>query len=151
MERNRFAHFCRDDGANPASGLIFDTAAISTALRSTARWRRNRLRTEPIRRPLDEQIIYSITQPELVGLPNGLIMDGAGNIFGTTYYTVFELLPNGSGGWNPAVLHNFAGGPRDGAYAVAHSYSTRPETSTARRSWAARTARNFLDLERSTS
>jgi uncharacterized repeat protein (TIGR03803 family) len=45
---------------------------------------------------------------------SGLTSDGAGNFYGTTIYgganaagTVFELSPNGSGGWNETVLYNF--------------------------------------------
>lgn len=54
----------------------------------------------------------------------GLIMDSAGNLFGTTQYggthvctdnydkfscgTVFELSPNGSGGWSEKVIYNFS-------------------------------------------
>src|SRR5208282_5565620 len=44
----------------------------------------------------------------------------AGNIYGEAYGgtyldgTVFELSPDGSGGWNPTVIHNFAGYPKDG-------------------------------------
>jgi uncharacterized repeat protein (TIGR03803 family) len=34
-------------------------------------------------------------------------MNAAGDIFGTSYGTVFELLPNGTGGWNPTVIHTF--------------------------------------------
>jgi uncharacterized repeat protein (TIGR03803 family) len=34
-------------------------------------------------------------------------MDAHGNIFGTEYRNVFELVPNGSGGWNPKVIYNF--------------------------------------------
>ncbi len=53
---------------------------------------------------------------------SSLTPDGAGNLYGTTYYggpsgagTVFELSPNGSGGWNEIVLYNFTGG-LDGKY-----------------------------------
>ena len=35
-------------------------------------------------------------------------MDAAGNIFGTSYRTVFELSPNGSDGWASTVIHTFA-------------------------------------------
>jgi uncharacterized repeat protein (TIGR03803 family) len=59
----------------------------------------------------------------------GLIMDGAGNLYGTTYQggihqtcygnttcgTVFELSPREGGGWTEQVLHSFADGT-DGAY-----------------------------------
>src|SRR6516225_8523557 len=54
----------------------------------------------------------------------GLIWDNAGNLYGTTNAggthcpsaacgTVFEMTPNGSGGWTEKVLHNFGGA--DGA------------------------------------
>src|SRR5258708_16941105 len=45
-----------------------------------------------------------------------LTSDGAGNFYGTTGFgglgsgTVFELSPNGSGGWNETVLYSFTGG-----------------------------------------
>jgi len=46
----------------------------------------------------------------------GLTMDAAGNIFGTTRdQKVFELSPNGNGGWNASVIHVFTGSPNDGA------------------------------------
>ena len=45
---------------------------------------------------------------------SGLIFDAAGNLYGTTYRggshnygTVFELTPNGSGGWTSFLLHSF--------------------------------------------
>lgn len=49
-----------------------------------------------------------------------LTSDGKGNFYGTThgggagYGTVFELSPNGSGGWNETVIYSFTGGA-DGA------------------------------------
>ncbi len=55
------------------------------------------------------------------GPSSSLTPDGAGNFYGTTeqggqwgYGSVFELSPNGSGGWNEAVLYSFTGGA-DGA------------------------------------
>jgi hypothetical protein len=56
-----------------------------------------------------KQVIYS-------GAPGyaGLAMDAAGNIFGVATDIVFELSPNGQGGWNPTVIHTFSGGPTDG-------------------------------------
>jgi len=46
-----------------------------------------------------------------------LVRDASGNLFGTTQFggscdqgTVFEVLPNGTGGWNETVLHAFCGG-----------------------------------------
>jgi hypothetical protein len=37
----------------------------------------------------------------------GLAIDTAGNLFGSTLSTVFELSPNGSGGWNGSIIYNF--------------------------------------------
>jgi uncharacterized repeat protein (TIGR03803 family) len=48
---------------------------------------------------------------------SGLTMDAAGNIYGATSSTVFELSPNGNGGWNPTIIHTFAGYPYDGTIA----------------------------------
>ncbi len=54
---------------------------------------------------------------------SNLTSDGAGNFYGTTmggglgYGTIFELSPNGSGGWNETVLYSFCSAPNcaDGA------------------------------------
>jgi uncharacterized repeat protein (TIGR03803 family) len=52
----------------------------------------------------------------------GLILDVAGNLYGTTYIggaygygVVFRLAPNADGGWTESVLHSFTGGS-DGKY-----------------------------------
>ncbi len=53
--------------------------------------------------------------------PSGVVMDNAGNLFGTTYAggsdhycyagcgTVFELSPDGEGQWTETTLNNFGG------------------------------------------
>jgi uncharacterized repeat protein (TIGR03803 family) len=61
----------------------------------------------------------------------GLVFDGAGNLYGTTYYggagdctsnadtgcgTVFELSPQAGGNWTEKVLHNFNNNGSDGIY-----------------------------------
>jgi uncharacterized repeat protein (TIGR03803 family) len=38
---------------------------------------------------------------------SGLAIDGAGNLFGSTLGYVFEISPNGSGGWNGSIIYNF--------------------------------------------
>jgi uncharacterized repeat protein (TIGR03803 family) len=55
---------------------------------------------------------------------SALTPDGSGNLFGTTVVggqyglgTVFELMPNGSGGWTYNVLYSFGGGA-DGSYPI---------------------------------
>jgi len=60
------------------------------------------------------QVIYAPGTITGSGIYAGLTMDSAGNIFGSTDSAAFELSPNGSGGWNPTVLHTFIGGPKDG-------------------------------------
>ena len=70
-----------------------------------------------------ESIVYSFDQSPGGGEPvGGLIMDGSGNFYGTTFYggsagygTVFELTPDGSGGYTESVLYSFTGFS-DGAY-----------------------------------
>ena len=49
----------------------------------------------------------------------GLVLASAtqGSDFHGEPTAVFELSPNGSGGWNASVLHTFTGGVKDGMYA----------------------------------
>jgi uncharacterized repeat protein (TIGR03803 family) len=68
-----------------------------------------------------ETVLYNFCGdncPNGGGPQSSLISDGAGNFYGTTSYggsgywgTVFELSPNGSGGWNETVLYNFCSAP----------------------------------------
>jgi uncharacterized repeat protein (TIGR03803 family) len=51
----------------------------------------------------------------------GLIFDGSGNLYGTTYAggvhrsgTVFQLAPGANGKWNEKVLHSFSNDGKDG-------------------------------------
>jgi uncharacterized repeat protein (TIGR03803 family) len=72
-----------------------------------------------------ETVLYAFTGGNDGGQPFArLASDGAGNFYGTTavgglgYGTVFEVSPNGSGGWNETVLHSFTLGA-DGGYPLA--------------------------------
>jgi uncharacterized repeat protein (TIGR03803 family) len=104
-------------GANPRRGLIFDPArnlygttstgganGLGTAFElssSGGHWR--------------EQVIYAFSTT--IGCSPGaagLTMNAAGNIFGVGCETVFELSPNGKGGWNSAAIYTFPGYLRDG-------------------------------------
>jgi uncharacterized repeat protein (TIGR03803 family) len=81
-----------------------------------------------------ETVIFSFPPPGNSGFfPNpGLILDGAGNLYGTTQAgglgpcdsrlgcgTAFELSPNASGDWTEAVLHSFSSTAGDGASPLA--------------------------------
>lgn len=65
-----------------------------------------------------ESILYSFAGGSDGKYPDGtLSMDSSGNLYGTTRAggsadlgTVFELAPNGSGGYTESVLHAFTGG-----------------------------------------
>jgi uncharacterized repeat protein (TIGR03803 family) len=65
-----------------------------------------------------EKILHGFSNNGLGESPYmGLVLDGAGNLYGTTGAagdygagTVFELSPNGSGGWTQKVLHQFGNG-----------------------------------------
>ncbi|MGD0415528.1 MAG: choice-of-anchor tandem repeat GloVer-containing protein [Terriglobales bacterium] len=97
----------------PTAGLIMDSAGN---LYGTTAWGGDGncgtvFEMSPSGGGWTEQVIYS---PYCPAGSAGLIMDAAGNIFGAAASTVFELSPNGSGGWNPTVIHTFAGAPKDG-------------------------------------
>ena len=70
----------------------------------------------------NESVLYSFAGSADGAVPqDGVVLDSSGNLYGTTsgggngsLSTVFELAPNGSGGYTESVLHLFSGTP-DGA------------------------------------
>jgi uncharacterized repeat protein (TIGR03803 family) len=57
------------------------------------------------------QVLYSFAGGSDGSSPMaGLVFDGAGNLYGTTSSTVFELSPNGHGSWIESVIYTFTGG-----------------------------------------
>lgn len=76
-----------------------------------------------------ESVIYSFTGgSDGAGPSGGLTWDAAGNLYGATYFgggngctgfgcgTVFELMPDGNGGWTERALYNFGKTTEEGAY-----------------------------------
>ncbi len=100
------------DGANPVNGLIRDPSG--------------NLYGKTFNGGAGDGVVFEISSlgsgwtehaiytPETEASDAGLASDAAGSIFGTTWSTVFELSPNGTGGWIPAVIHTFTGAPKDG-------------------------------------
>jgi uncharacterized repeat protein (TIGR03803 family) len=104
-------------GAYPGTGLVMDPVGnlYGTTVNGSPGGTAIVFELSPSGGYWTEQVIYTIAPPLLVSLSNGLTMDPAGNIFGTTNSTVFELSPDGLGAWNPTVIHTFCG-PKDGCY-----------------------------------
>jgi uncharacterized repeat protein (TIGR03803 family) len=106
-----------NDGYYPASGLIMDGSGnlYGTTLVGGPSGYGIVYELSPSEGVWTEQVLYSPGSTSGYGINEGLAMDAAGHIFGATFTTAFELSPNGQGGWNPTVIHTFAGGPKDGA------------------------------------
>jgi len=100
------------DGQFPIAGLLFDAAGNLYGETYNGWGVATVFKMSPSHGGWTEQVIYSV-----VTSGAGLTMDTAGNIFGANYSTIFELSPNGNGGWTPTVIHTFTGYPKDGYYA----------------------------------
>ncbi len=104
------------DGTSPLSGLIMDQAGNlygTTTYLGASGWGGNPFELSPSGGGWTYQVIYYQVNYD-VGYVAALTMDAAGNLFGVNYDTVFELSPNGNGGWNPTVIHTFCSRPKDG-------------------------------------
>jgi uncharacterized repeat protein (TIGR03803 family) len=116
------------DGSNPYASLIFDqrgnlygTTGTGGSLGSGTVFKL----TPNADGSWDESVLYSFIGGEDGDRPlASLIMDAAGNLYGTTAFgggaknscgcgVVFELMPNADGTWTESVLYRFTGG-RDG-------------------------------------
>ena len=114
------------DGANPLSGLVFDASGnlygttefggtfgsgtvFELSPNAIGGW--------------TEKVLHSFSNNGTDGFYpyREVILDGAGNLYGTTTAggfagdgIAFELSPDGSGGWTEKVLHTFANNGTDG-------------------------------------
>jgi uncharacterized repeat protein (TIGR03803 family) len=126
------------DGAYPSGGLLFDSAGnIYGVTEGGGEYCENDGGCGTIYElsPANgggwtETILYNFCAtenlpfcPDGYGPQAGLIMDGTGNLYGTTYFggpsahgTVFRLSPptGGIGNWTETVLWNFTGGTTNG-------------------------------------
>jgi uncharacterized repeat protein (TIGR03803 family) len=116
------------DGEFPYGGLIFD--AVGNLYGTTLAGGVSNLGTvfelSPVGGAWAETVLHSFGGGDGAKPFAGLVLDAAGNLYGTTIYggkqtcgglgcgTVFEFTPSAEGGWTETVLHQFAGGASDG-------------------------------------
>lgn len=93
------------DGANPSSGVVIDAAGnlYGTTGAGGSGGSGTVFELSPSGGGWTEQVIYNTDTSWYAGLT----MDSGGSIFGVSQSQVFELQTNGSGRWNPIVLHTF--------------------------------------------
>ena len=114
---------CYLHGCGPYAGVIFDEAGNLYGATTTegAGSGGTAFELSPLNGNWTFALLYSFIGGQNSGPAATLIMDNAGNLYGTTveggaygYGSVFELAP-ASGGWTFTSLHDFTG-ERDGAY-----------------------------------
>ncbi len=106
------------DASNPYAGLIFDNAGnlYGTTFVGGIHNYGAVFELSPSGGGWTEKVLHSFNLNGSDGsFPfAGVVFDAFGNLYGTTYKggihdfgTVFELTPNGSGGWTEKILHSF--------------------------------------------
>lgn len=136
QERVIYTFTNRIDGLSPQGGLVFDKAGNIYGVT----WEGGKFRggtvfklTTESNGGAAESVLHSFKPDGQDGLdPNGgLILDAAGNLYGTTYTggsrpcpyylgtrgcgTIYELISQPDGKWTEQILHEFTGGAGDGS------------------------------------
>jgi uncharacterized repeat protein (TIGR03803 family) len=116
---------------SPFAGLISDAAGnLYTTTSSGGIHDRGTVfeLTRTVDGGLTGKVIYSFRKNGVDGYEPffGLILDTAGDLYGTTYLggangagAAFELVPRAGGGWTENILHSFSNSGEDGAYPFA--------------------------------
>jgi uncharacterized repeat protein (TIGR03803 family) len=118
------------DGSYPLAGLIMDGSknlyGTTAGERSVYYYGSSVFKLTPgSGGTYTESLLHTFTSDtsDGGGAPEaGLIMDGNGNLYGTTFMgysnsgTVFKLIPGSGGTYTESVLHIFQGGTSDGAF-----------------------------------
>jgi uncharacterized repeat protein (TIGR03803 family) len=114
----------KGDGAIPYGGLVVDAAGNLYGTTSTGGTQNETcgigcgtvFEMSPVSGGWSETVVYQFTQ--LGGSQAGLVFDHAGNLYGTTPPSVFELSPKAGGGWSETTVYTFGpAGSGDGNYA----------------------------------
>ncbi len=113
---------CSQDGCNPQGGLIFDSAGNLYGGTGGAGPNNGGTVYELVAsQGWSFNLLFSFTGPSGGGPIDRLVMDAAGNLYGTTNAdgihrqgSVFKLTPS-SGGWILTDLHDFSGGSDGGS------------------------------------
>ena len=108
------------DGAYPQAGLVVNPAGnlYGTTNNGGAYTYGTVFELTPTAGGWTEKVLYSFSNGTDGGNPqSGLILDGTGNLYGTTYVggsygygTAFELTPGAGGSWTEKVLYSFGSG-----------------------------------------
>jgi uncharacterized repeat protein (TIGR03803 family) len=117
------------DGSEPYSNLIMDSAGNLYGTTTLGGGSANcpsgcgtAFKLTPVSGGWQSTIIQVFDGATDGSQPSALILDPAGDLYGTTrhggfygYGTVFRLTPVSGGGWQETVLHRFTGGPDGGS------------------------------------
>ncbi len=116
-----------DDGAYPYAGLISDAAGnlYGAATQGGTAGGGTVFKLKPSKGSWKFSVLYSVPGWGISGSFRNLLLDDAGNIYGTTHCdgddnagTIYKLAPSG-GGWTYTLLYTFTGGS-DGQFTISN-------------------------------